>query len=127
MEAFLSAEFWLKLISTVGVPAIFALILLILRQSDERRLDQINGARDAERVQLDKTREADRQEHMKKWDSLVEQHNEEREHAKEEMDRLMKLYERQTSAIELQASLMARMNENILTNQFCPKMRKEAK
>jgi hypothetical protein len=126
MEAFLSAEFWLKIISTVGVPAIFALILLILRQSDERRLDQINGARDAERIQLDKTREADRLEHMKKWDSLVEQHNEEREHAKEEMDRLMKLYERQTSAIELQASLTARMNENILTNQFCPKMRKEA-
>jgi hypothetical protein len=123
--SFLSAEFWIQIIGTVGVPGIFALMLFILRKSDERRLDQINEARDAERTQIDKTREADRQEHMKKWDSMVAQHNEERIHTREEMERLMKLYERQTSAIEMQASLTARMNENILTNQFCPKMRKE--
>ncbi len=116
MGNFLSPDFWLQLISTVGVPGVFALLVFILRQSDERRMDKI-----------DKNRENDRSEHKEKWNSMVEQHKEERSRSREELERLMRLYERQASATELQASLLIRMNESITTNQYCPSIRKKEK
>lgn len=106
------AAFWTSIIGIVGVPAVFALLVFLLRQSDERRMDKETEARDKNAL-----------EHQKKWDSMIEQHKEVRAQSREEFERLMKLYDRMASATELQANLSARMNENITTNQFCPKAR----
>jgi predicted nucleic acid-binding Zn-ribbon protein len=108
----LSPVFWLELVKAVGSPAVAALMLWLFLSHNERRSEQ-----------QDKIRAEDRAEHIAKWESMVDQHKEERKRSEEEFERLMKLYERQTSAIELTANLTARMNENILTNQFCPNVR----
>jgi hypothetical protein len=122
---FFSASFWLQLTGIVGVPGVFALMLWIFLSHNERR-----------QKELDKLRTADSLEHVKKWDSMVDQHRAEREddseqrkeergRAKEELERMMRLLERQAVTQELQASLLIRINDNVTSNQFCPAIRKK--
>ncbi len=55
----------------------------------------------------------DRKEHQAKWESLVKQHQSERE-------RQFALFDRQADALELQAGILAKLTVLIETNQYCP-------
>ena len=126
MEFLLSATFWLKVIEIVGLPGVFIFLIFMIRKSDEARMDKQEASREKERVLQEATREKDRVEHKAKWDSMIDQHQDERNRHKEELDRIMKLFERQISAVELQANLLARMNDKIDTNQFCPIVKEQS-
>lgn len=64
--------------------------------------------------------DADRREHMTKWESLVAQHQEERE-------RQFKLFERMAETQELHAGILGRLTVLVETNQYCPIRRGDAK
>jgi hypothetical protein len=64
--------------------------------------------------------DADRCEHMAKWDTLVAAHKEERE-------RQFKLFERMAETQELHAGILGRLTVLVETNQYCPIRRGDAK
>jgi hypothetical protein len=57
--------------------------------------------------------ESDRDEHIKKWESLVKQHADER-------DRQYELFNRMAQTQELHAGVLARLTTLVETNQYCP-------
>lgn len=75
----------------------------------------------------DKKSAADRSEHMAKWQSLIDQQRETvlqlTQAHRQEMDRQFKLYESMAETMQLQTGLMAKLNEKVDANRFCPAVR----
>lgn len=87
---------------------------------EKQRIDQ-KTERDAERME----RASQSEEHMQKWNSMMQQNKDElvrqtESHAKD-TDRLMRLLEREIQVGELHANLLQALNVKMDSKHICPK------
>lgn len=103
---------WLKIAEGYGVPTLVVVMIIvfsIIVKSYESQWRNLLNSQAESRKADDDAREKDRVEHMKKWDSMIKDHVEER-------DRQFKLYLRLTEAWELQAMMTQRLSDKIENN-----------
>jgi hypothetical protein len=129
LTASTATEFALK----YGVAGLIFIMWLLSQRAEQRRWD-ISRKDEAERQQktLDSEnakREADRAEHMKKWDSMLLMQKDQfvfmvNSHAAES-ESTHDILKRQAAAMEMQAAQLSHLNAKIENNRFCPITRKE--
>lgn len=112
--------------SGVTAAAIMAIWYLTHKaQNAEREADRKTRAEKEIAEREERKRQAD--EHMVKWNSMLEQHEAETARLvaqnQGELDRAYRLHEREVQVNELHANLLQSLISDVKNNQFCPVVR----
>jgi hypothetical protein len=118
-----------------GVPGVFLAVLFFWRKAERARIAaQLKAEKDVREKQAAKD-EADREEHMRKWDSMMEYHTQAmaqvvtlleaqsarmRETHEKDMARHHATTERQNATLDMIAVSLQRLIDKVDSNQFCP-------